>query len=125
MVAAAVLWSVVAAASFAAIAGKATGTTGDPSGLGDLFVGIAAMVAAVSAWWNSRKSNKALGPPNGSTVQQRQERIEDVLIELHALFEYQRVRNHDVLNHLTALRSSTPLVIDVCERLLAKLREEG
>lgn len=124
MVTAAVLWSVVSAASFAAIAGKATGTTG-ASDVGNLFVGIAAMVAAVSAWWNSRKSNKALGPPNGSTVQQRQERIEDVLIELHALFEYQRVRNHDVLNHLTALRSSTPLVIDVCERLLAKLREEG
>lgn len=100
------------------------------SGLGDLLVGVAAAVAAVSGWWNSRKAKansaeavRSLGAPNGTTVIELLHRIDDLLTEIRTFENYQHGRNHDVLNRLTTLSATVPVLQELAERLLTRLKE--
>lgn len=137
MVTAAILWTLVSAAYGSSALRVMTGS-GDPlSGLGDFLVGLAAAIAAISSWLNSRKAKanaadakdssaaaaQALGPANGITVLELLHRNQAVLDEIKRFEEYQHGRNHDVLNELTQLKLAIPLVRDVGQRLLDKLKE--
>jgi hypothetical protein len=110
------------------------------TGFGQLFLGLAATVAAVASLVNNRRigdakvkageaaqlatvasqhsasAAAALGPANGHTVL-------ELLAEIRDFEEYQHGRNHDILNELTHLKASTPMLLDAVERLIAKLRE--
>lgn len=103
--------------------------------VGQLLVGVAAVVAAVAGLTNGRRlthvqrkaasaakatSNlsAAVGAPNGTSVL-------DLLHEIKAFEEYQHGRNHDVLAALAVLRAATPTLIEAIDRLIARLDQEG
>lgn len=92
-------------------------------GVGQLFVGLAAAVAAIASWLNGRKAKdssaeaaKALGAANGTTVLA-------LLHEIKGFEEYQHGRNHDLLNAIARLEVATPLLIQTLERLIGRLDE--
>jgi len=140
MLTAAVLWSVVSAWSAAnALDRMSTGDT--LQGLGELFVGLAALVAAVMSGRAQRASRKAeshsavaakvLGPPNGRTVQEQLSDNEAVLTRIDAEHAYQQDRNHKIMNGVGAIRGSMPVLLlaverntEATERLLDRLNNK-
>lgn len=120
-------------------------------GVGQLLLGVAAVVASgaslVTVVANNRKIDRsieavevgtqktvavaaAVGTPDGTTIVEVLDELHKLLAAMHELLEriigfeeYQHVRNHDVLNHLTALRSSVPVLAGAAERLLTRLKE--
>lgn len=105
------------------------------SGVGQFFVGLAALFAAAGSWMNNRKIGrgidavkegaakaddvaKAVGPANGTTVL-------ELLKQIKAFEEYQHGRNHDVINHLEKLVLAVPLLTALAEQLITERRASG
>jgi hypothetical protein len=93
-----------------------------------------AAVAASNAYEaaeNTATVVRTLGPENGKTLREILDQQNAVLAETHLavekvveFHEYQRTRNHDVLDKLSELSVSVPLLAELCGRLLDKLNEE-
>lgn len=90
-----------------------------------------AAVVASEAAVNTATVVRTLGPENGKTLRQVLEQQNAVLAETHLavekvveFHEYQRTRNHSILNALGELSVAVPLLVELSERLLAKLNEQ-
>lgn len=122
-------------------------------GTGQLLLGIAAVIASaaslVTVLMNNRKidnaqvgitatKNKAVEAATNSAtavasidehsalldgIQSILDEIRAVVGEIKNFETYQHTRNHDLLGILSELKGSTLLLIEIAERLLAKLKE--
>lgn len=122
-------------------------------GFGQLLLGLAAMLASaaslVTVLMNNRKIDrgiehvkvgtkkteavsKAVGSANGTSVLDGLDVMQAILDEIRSAVDeikqfetYQHTRNHDVIGLLSELKGSILLLIELAERLLAKLREDS